>query len=76
MMKLLRRLDRFLDRRWRSTHAAIVYLFDRRKDPVDIDWLNMHNDMKFDEKKNWENKTKTYLNETKHIDKWIKNDNK
>ena len=62
MMKLLRRLDRFLDRRWRSTHAAIVYLFDRRKDPVDIDWLNMHNDMKFDEKKNWENKTKTYLN--------------
>jgi hypothetical protein len=76
MMKLLRRLDRFLDRRWRSTHAAIVYLFDRRKDPVDIDWLNMHNDMKLDEKKNWESKTKTYLNETKHIDKWIKNDNK
>jgi len=45
MMKLLRRLDRFLDRRWRSTHAAIVHLIDRRKDPVDIDWLNMHNDM-------------------------------
>ena len=43
---------------------------------MDIDWLNMHNDMKFDEKKSWENKTKTYLNETKHIDKWIKNDNK
>lgn len=45
MLNLLRKLDRFLDRHWRSTHDKIVALFDRRKDPVDIDWLNMHNDM-------------------------------
>lgn len=76
MLKLLRRLDRFLARHWKSTHDKIVALFDRRKDPVDIDWLNMANNMRFDEKKHWENRTKAYLEETKHIDKWKKNDNK
>ena len=37
---------------------------------VDIDWLNMANDIKFNEKQMWENRTKTYLQETESLEKW------
>ena len=33
------------------------------------------NKKKFNEKEFWEKRTKTYLEETKHIDKWLKKDN-
>ena len=45
MKKLLKKLDNFIDTMWRNTFASILYYFDNRKDEVDIDWLNMHNDM-------------------------------
>ena len=48
--KLLRKLDATLDRKWRETCAIIFYYFDSRKDEVDIDWLNMHNDIMEDKK--------------------------
>ncbi len=70
MKQLLKKLDNFIDTMWRRTCATIFYYFDNRKDDVDIDWLNMANNMRFDEKKYWLDKTNTYLAETKHIDKW------
>ena len=70
--RLLRKLYATLDRKWRETCAIIFYYFDSRKNQVDIDWLNMHNDMRFNEKKHWEHRTKTYLEETKHLEKWTK----
>lgn len=70
MKELLKKLDNLIDRMWRNTVATILYYFDNRKDEVDIDWLNMANNMKLDEKKYWENRTETYLEETKHLDKW------
>jgi hypothetical protein len=33
------------------------------------------NKKKFNEKEFWEKRTKTYLEETKHIDEWYKKDN-
>jgi len=44
MMKLLRRLDNFLDRNWRE-FAEFLNRLAGKKPVVDIDWLNMHNDM-------------------------------
>ena len=79
MRKLLKRIDNFIDRAWRNTCATIFYYFDKRVEEDDIDWLNMHNfiqsekNVEFNEKEYWENRTKVYLEETKHIDKW-KND--
>jgi len=35
----------------------------------------LNNKTKFNEKEFWEKRTKTYLQETKHIDKWNKKDN-
>jgi len=67
---LLRRLDHFLERKWRETCEVLFYLADKKVEEDDIDWLNMANNMSFDEKKYWENRTDTYLVETKHIDKW------
>ena len=75
MKKLLKKLDAYIDRMWRNFYATILYYFDNRKDEFDIDWLNMANNMKFDEKKHWEHRTKTYLEETKHIHKWTKGEN-
>lgn len=74
MKELFKKLDNFIDRMWRNTYATILYYFDNKKDEVDIDWLNMSNNMKFDEKKYWENRTQTYLEETKYIDKWKKDE--
>jgi len=45
MKKLLKKLDKFIDRMWRNTVEYFLYYFDDKKDEVDIDWLNMHNDM-------------------------------
>jgi len=44
MMKLLRRLDNFLDRNWRE-FAEFLNRLAGKKPVDDIDWLNMHNDM-------------------------------
>jgi hypothetical protein len=45
MKKLFKKLDNSIDKMWRNFYATILYYFDSRKDEVDIDWLNMHNDM-------------------------------
>ena len=45
MKKFLQKIDNFIDRMWRNTYATILYYFDNKKDEVDIDWLNMHNNM-------------------------------
>ncbi len=45
MKELFKKLDNFIDTMWRNTVASILYYFDNKKDEVDIDWLNMHNDM-------------------------------
>jgi len=70
MKELFKKLDNFIDTMWRNTVASILYYFDNKKDEVDIDWLNMANNMKLDEKKYWENRTQTYIEETKNLDKW------
>ena len=49
MKKLLKKLDAYIDRMWRNFYATILYYFDNRKDEFDIDWLNMANNMKFDD---------------------------
>ena len=41
----LMRLDIYIDRMWRKTVAYFLYYFNDKKDEIDIDWLNMHNDM-------------------------------
>lgn len=75
MKILLKKLDKYIDKMWRSTVAYLLSFFDNKKNEVDIDWLNMANNMRFDEKRYWEHRTKTYLEETKHIDKWKKGEN-
>jgi len=45
MKELFKKLDNFIDTMWRNTVASILYYFGKKKDKVDIDWLNMHNDM-------------------------------
>jgi hypothetical protein len=44
-MNFLKKIDKFIDKQWRQTCSAIFYLFNCRKNEVDIDWLNMHNNM-------------------------------
>ena len=67
---LFQRLDRWIDNTWRDFYAFVIYRFDSKKDEVDIDWLNMANDIKFNEKQMWEHRTKTYLQETESLEKW------
>ena len=67
---LFQRLDRWIDNTWREFYAFVMYRIDSKKDEVDIDWLNMANDIKFNEKQMWENRTKTYLQETESLEKW------
>ena len=64
------RLDCWIDNTWRDFYAFVIYRFDSKKDEVDIDWLNMANDIKFNEKQMWEHRTKTYLQETESLEKW------
>ena len=45
MRNLLRKLDHFLERKWRETCAVLFYLADKKVEEDDIDWLNMHNDI-------------------------------
>jgi len=51
-MKLLRRLDNLIDRMWRRTCDTIFYYFDSKVVEEDIDWLNMHNNIIDNKKKN------------------------
>ena len=51
MIKLLKRIDNFIDRAWRNTGATIFYYFDKRVEEDDIDWLNMHNFIQSEKKK-------------------------
>jgi len=44
-MRFWRKVHNLIDRAWRHTHASILYYFDNRKEEVDIDWLNMHNNI-------------------------------
>ena len=44
-MRFWRKVHNLIDGAWRHTHASILYYFDNRKDEVDIDWLNMHNNI-------------------------------
>ena len=67
---LFQRLDRWIDNTWRQFYDFVMYRIDSKKDEVDIDWLNMANDIKFNEKQMWENRTKTYLQETESLEKW------
>ena len=45
MRNLLRKLDHFLERKWRENREVLFYLADKKVEEDDIDWLNMHNDM-------------------------------
>lgn len=53
MKKLLRKLDSFLDRKWRETCAVLFYLADKKIVEEDIDWLNMQNNI-IEDKKDYE----------------------
>ncbi len=44
-MRFWRKVHNIIDKAWRHTYASIMYYFDSRKDEVDIDWLNMHNNI-------------------------------
>lgn len=52
MKELLKKLDNFLDRKWRETCSVLFYLADKKIVEEDIDWINMHNNMVEDKKKN------------------------
>jgi len=43
LIKLLKKIDNFIDKMWRNTYASFIYYFDSRKEEDDIDWLNMSN---------------------------------
>jgi hypothetical protein len=45
-----KKLDRFLDRKWREVSSFLYYLADKKVEEEDIDWLNMHNNMIKDKK--------------------------
>ena len=56
MKELLKKLDNFLDRKWRETCSVLFYLADKKIVEEDIDWINMHNNMVEDKKKNEESR--------------------
>ena len=70
MIKLLKRLDSFLDRKWREVCAVIFYMLDKKVVEEDIDWLNMQNNMVQD--KNNINKLKNVTEEKKENKIWKK----
>ena len=45
MIKVLKKLDNYIDKKLRETCAVIFYYFDKRVQEEDIDWLNMQNDI-------------------------------
>ena len=49
-MNFFKKLDRFLDRKWREFSSYLYYLADKKVEEEDIDWLNMHNNMMEDKK--------------------------
>jgi len=42
MIKLLKKIDKFIYKHWNRTANAIMRLFGTKQED-DIDWLNMHN---------------------------------
>lgn len=50
MKKILKKLDSFLDRKWKET-CSVIFCLAGVKVEEDIDWLNMHNNM-IEENKN------------------------
>ena len=57
-MRFWRKLHIIIDIAWRHTYASILYYFDNRKDEVDIDWLDMHNNMMLQDKPKTQSKKK------------------
>ena len=47
-------------------------LEELNKQQQDKEMNKLDSEIKFNEKEFWENRTKTYIEETKHIDKWYK----
>jgi len=47
-------------------------LEELNKQQQDKEMNKLDSEIKFNEKEFWENRTKTYIEETKHIDKWHK----
>jgi hypothetical protein len=70
LIKLLKRLDSFLERKWRETSAFLLYLADKKVEEEDIDWLNMQNNMV--QEKNNINKLKNVTEEKKEKKIWKK----
>ena len=50
MIKIIKKLDNFIDTMWRRTCATIFYYFDSKVEEEDIDWLNMQNNIIEDKK--------------------------
>ena len=50
-------------------------LEELNKQQQDKEMNKLDSEIKFNEKEFWEKRTKTYLEETKHIDEWYKKDN-
>ena len=50
MIKIIKNIDNFLERKWRETSAVLFYLADKKVNEEDIDWINMHNNMIEDKK--------------------------
>jgi len=50
MIKIIKKLDNFIDTMWRTTCATIFYYFDSKVEEEDIDWLNMQNNIIEDKK--------------------------
>ena len=51
MKQFFKKLDMYLDRKWKETCSVIFHLAGN-KVKKDIDWLNMHNNMVEDKNKN------------------------
>jgi hypothetical protein len=49
-MNFFKKIDRFIDRRFREFASFLYYLADKKVEEEDIDWLNMHNNMMEDKK--------------------------
>ena len=48
--KLLKKLDSFLDRKWRETCAVLFYLADKKIVEKDSEWIKMQKNINKDKK--------------------------
>ncbi len=51
MIKIIKKIDNFLDRKWKEVCSVLFYLAGTKVED-DVDWLNMHNNMVDDEQNN------------------------